>query len=96
MELGLLSSPPNMVLWQEAQETVPVEDKRGSWYSIFPSSTFSSVVGLSDGAGATVGNASQAEATEMEPVNANAITNERILNILSSKYYYSYHQLRQI
>ena len=31
IELGRLSSPPNMVLWQDAQETVPVEDKRGSW-----------------------------------------------------------------
>jgi hypothetical protein len=75
-----------MVLWQDAQDTVPVEDKRGSWYKILPNSTFSAVVGLSAGAGAVVGKASAA-ATAIEPVNAIADTSKRNLNIHPPNYY---------
>jgi hypothetical protein len=52
------------------------------------------VVGLSTGAGAVVGKASQAKAVVdiepnriIAPDSAIASTNERILNIASSKYY---------
>jgi hypothetical protein len=76
-----------MVLWQEEQETVPVDDKRGSWYNICPSSTLASVVGLSAGAGAVVGKVSAAETVETQPAKVNAVTSVRILNIPSSKYY---------
>ena len=43
----------SMTLWQEKHETLPLDDMRVSKYSILPSSTFSGVVGLSAGAGAT-------------------------------------------
>ena len=51
---------------------MPVEDKRGSWYSICPKAIFSAVVGLSAGAGAVSGNASQfaAEAAFTAPAIA--------------------------
>ncbi len=49
------SSPPSITLWQEKHDTVPVEDRRGSKYSILPSSTLAAVVGLSAGAGALSG-----------------------------------------
>src|SRR5690606_41456360 len=45
-----------MTLWHEKQDTVPVDEKRGSKYSILPSSTLDAVVGLSAGAGAVSGN----------------------------------------
>lgn len=52
-----------MTLWHQKQETVPVEDRRGSKNSIFPKRTFAGVVGLSAGAGATVGNGCQRAAS---------------------------------
>lgn len=67
MDVGRWSSPPSMTLWQEKHETLPLDDSRGSKYSILPSSTLSAVAGLSAGAGATSGSACQ------EPVAA-AIT----------------------
>ncbi|SJM96374.1 hypothetical protein CRENPOLYSF1_890044 [Crenothrix polyspora] len=78
------------MLWQDEHETVPVEDKRGSWYSILPNAILASVVGLPAGAGAVVGKASHADAAEIEPSKAIAVTNERILNILPSKTYLLY------
>src|SRR5512139_3809554 len=51
IEVGMWSSPPSMTLWQEKQDTDPVEENRGSKYSILPSSTLAAVVGLSAGSG---------------------------------------------
>jgi isochorismate synthase EntC len=51
-----------------------------------PNSTFAAVVGLFAGAGAFVGSASQAEATETELASAIAVTIERILDIPSSRF----------
>src|SRR5512143_3229212 len=48
-DVVMWSSPPSMTLWHEKHDTVPVEDRRGSKYSILPSSTLAAVVGLSAG-----------------------------------------------
>jgi hypothetical protein len=73
-----------MVLWHDEHDTVPVEDRRGSWYSILPNAILASVVGLPAGAGAMVGKASHADAAEIEPSKAIAVTSVRILNMVSS------------
>jgi len=48
------------MLWHELHETVPVDEKRGSMYNFLPNETFSGVVGLSAGTGATSGSACHA------------------------------------
>jgi hypothetical protein len=62
-----------MTLWQELQETVPVEDSRGSMNNILPSLTLAGVVGLSAGSGALLGRVSHEPASAMLADVVNAI-----------------------
>src|SRR5512140_827499 len=73
MDVGRWSSPPSITLWQEKHDTLPLDDRRGSKYSILPSSTLAAVVGLSAGAGATSGNGCHGPPAATALVAANSI-----------------------
>ncbi len=74
-----------MTLWQVKHDTVPLDDSRGSKYSILPSSTLSAVVGLSAGAGATSGNACHGPLAAAAGVMANGVEVRTIAAIATKR-----------
>jgi len=67
-----------MTLWHVKHDTVPLDDNLGSKYSIFPSSTFSAVMGLSAGAGAWSGRASHCASADIGEAS-NALLNKNLI-----------------
>src|SRR5512140_1332138 len=84
MDVGRWSSPPSITLWQEKHDTLPLDDSRGSKYSILPSSTLAAVVGLSAGAGATSGNACQGPAAATAPMAVSSV-DDRTMAVIETK-----------
>src|SRR5512140_1670745 len=84
MDVGRWSSPPSMTLWHEKHATLPLDESRGSKYSILPSSTLAAVVGLSAGAGATSGSACQGPAAATVPMAASSV-DDRTIAVIETK-----------
>jgi len=76
-----------MTLWQDKQDTVPVDDSRGSKKSILPNSTLAAVVGLFAGVGGSAGRACQSVAkVEVLTTIRAALTKHRDFILVSFRF----------